>query len=107
MDYKVEWEKEFPDEKEFPEFTNKKFRFFSNDPSMAKGEITLGDVESEAVVNIKFKTMPVRSINRLTVGEPFYFYDVKAELCVNGEFEEIILVDREESLRHYRPFLLF
>jgi len=107
MDFNLEWIKEFPDEVEFPEFKNKYFRFFANDPSMAKGHITLGDVESEAIVNIKFETMPVRGVNHLTVGEPFYFFDVKAELCVNGEYEEIVLVDRNESLRHYRPFLMF
>jgi len=27
------------------------------------------------------------------VGEPFYFYDLRAEVVHNGQFKEIVLVD--------------
>ena len=47
---------------------------------MTKGEYTFGDVDSNSTVHIKFKTMPVWSENRYIVGEPFYFYDVVADL---------------------------
>ena len=74
---------------------------------MTKGEISLGDVESGALIRISFETMPVRGFNKYSVGEPFYFFDVKGELVVDGVFEEVVLVDRKESLRQYRPHLMF
>ena len=107
LDFHCDWVKGFPDAKEFPEFENSLFRMFSSDGHMTKGHFTFGDVESNSVVRIEFETMPVRGGSRYQIGEPFYFFDVKAELHVNGVFEQITLVDREESLSTYRPFLIF
>ena len=70
---------------------------------MTTGEYVFGDVESNAVVRIKFHTMPVRGDSRYNVGEPFYFFDMKAELNHNGVFEEIIMVDRKKTLEKIDP----
>ncbi len=51
--------------------------------------------------------MPVRGYNRYFVGEPFYFYDLRAELFIKGEYEEFTMVDEEEELKKVRPFLMY
>ena len=107
INYQCEWLKEFPCEKKFPEFTNALFRFFSSDPSMTDGTITLGDVESNAVLSLNFKTMPVRGYSLFKVGEPYFFYSVEGELYKDGVYEKIILVDEKETLERIRPFLIF
>lgn len=65
----------------------------------------MGDVESGAVMNLKFKTMPVPGKFRYQVGEPFYFYDLRAEITHNGTFKELVLIDENETLKRIRPFL--
>ena len=107
LDYECEYDKGFLDSETFPEFENKLFRFFACDGSTTTGNFTFGDVESNAVVRLNFKTMPIRGENRYMVGEPFYFYEVKAELNVNGVCEEFDVVNKEETLKNYRPFLIF
>lgn len=106
LDYDFEYDRGFPDEKEFPEFSNKIFRFFNTDTSMASGHFVFGDVESGATMTVRFGTMPVAGKSRYQVGEPFFFYDVTAEINHNGELHEVVLVDRKETLKKYRPFLL-
>jgi hypothetical protein len=46
---------------------------------MATGFFKMGDVESGALMNLKFKTMPVPGKFRYQVGEPFYFYDLRGK----------------------------
>jgi len=105
MDYDMEWEKGFPDVEKFPEFENKVFRFFNNDTSMCKGHFVFGDVESGAMMRLDIKTMPIASAFRYNVGEPYFFYSVTAQINHNGVYTEVKLVDEEESLKKYRPYL--
>jgi len=73
---------------------------------MATGFFKFGDVESGATMNLKFKTMPVPGKFRYQVGEPFYFYDVRADITLkNGELKQVVLVDEAESLQRIKPFL--
>jgi hypothetical protein len=39
------------------------------------------------------------------VGEPFYFYDLRAEISHQGVLKEVVLIDEEEVLKKIRPFL--
>jgi hypothetical protein len=105
MDYDFEYDKGFPDQAEFPEFSNKLFRFFNTDTSMCTGKFVFGDLDSGATMTLDFKTMPVAGKFRFQVGEPFFLYDVVAHINVNGEYKKVVLVDREESLKKYRPYL--
>lgn len=81
---------------------------------MTEGFFKMGDVETGAVMNLKFKTMPVPGKFRYQVGEPFYFYDLRgiasnylslAEITHQGQFKEVVLVDEAEALKKMRPFL--
>lgn len=79
----------------------------NNDGNFTEGEYTFGDVESNAMVRISYKTMPIRRKHRFVLGEPTFMYSVKAELTHNGQYEEIVLVDEKESLKKHRPYLIF
>merc|ERR1712048_1000759 len=105
LDYDLEWEKGFPCAEKFPEFNNKMFRFFNTDTSMCKGHFVFGDVESGATMRLDIKTMPIAGHNRYQVGEPYFFYDVRAHINNNGVFSEVVLVDENESLKRHRPYL--
>jgi hypothetical protein len=50
--------------------------------------------------------MPVAGRFKYQIGEPFFFYDLRAEISHNGTFKEVVLVDENESLKTYRPFLI-
>ena len=50
--------------------------------------------------------MPTHGKFRYQIGEPFFYYDVRAEVTHNGVFKEIVIVDEAESLKKHRPFLL-
>ena len=102
LDYDLEYDKGF---KDTDKFNNKVFRFFNNDPSMCTGFFKFGDVESNATMHLKMKTMPVAGQFRYQVGEPFFFYDLRAEITHNGKVEEVVLVDEKECLKKHRPFL--
>lgn len=105
LDYDLEYDAGFPCSEKFPEFNNKMFRFFNSDTSMTTGHFVFGDVESGAMMTLNFKTMPVAGKFRYQVGEPFYYYDVRAQINVNGVYKEVVLVDEAESLKKYRPYL--
>jgi hypothetical protein len=49
--------------------------------------------------------MPTSGRFRYMVGEPFYFYDLRAEITHNGTFKEVVLTDEADTLKHMRPFL--
>lgn len=49
--------------------------------------------------------MPINGKFRFQVGEPFYFYDVRAEVTHNGTVKEYVIVDEEKELKKHRPFL--
>jgi hypothetical protein len=50
--------------------------------------------------------MPIPGQWRYQVGEPYYFYDVRAEVVHSGSYKEIVLVDENEVLKKKRPFLI-
>jgi hypothetical protein len=79
----------------------------NSDTNMATGQYTFGDLDSNSTIVIDFKTMPIRRHNRFALGEPTFLYEVKATLNHNGKVSELTLVDKEESLRRHRPFLIF
>ena len=105
LDYDFEYEKGYLDSEKFPEFENKLFRFFNNDTSFCKGHFKFGDVESGATMLLKIKTMPAYGRYRYNVGEPFYYYDLRAEIMYKGVFKEVVLIDENEVLKKMRPFL--
>jgi hypothetical protein len=53
LDYDCEYDKGYPDEKKFPEFKNKLWRFFNSDTHMTTGFFKFGDVESGATMTLK------------------------------------------------------
>lgn len=106
LDFHCEYIPGFPNMEEMPEYKNTIYRFFNNDTYMTEGHMVVGDLESGAMMKVKFQTMPVRGDSRFQVGEPFYFFDVTAEINVNGVYEKVVVVDRKKSLENYRPFLI-
>lgn len=105
LDYDCEYDKGYPNPEKFPEYENTVWRFFNTDTSMCTGHFTFGDVESGATMVLKFKTMPIPGKFRYQVGEPFYFYDLRAHITHNGVFKEVVLADENETLKKIRPFL--
>lgn len=105
LDYDFEYDKGYPDAQKFPEYNNKVWRFFNNDTGMCSGYFRFGDLESGATMTLKIKTMPAPGKFRYQVGEPFFFYDLRAEITHKGTFKEVVLVDEKETLSKMRPFL--
>jgi len=104
IDYDCEFDKTIDYEK-FPEYNNKSWRFFNTDTGLTTGHFKFGDVDSGATMNLKFKTMPASGRYRYQVGEPFYFYDLRADVLHDGVYHEVVLVDEKETLKRMRPFL--
>ena len=50
--------------------------------------------------------MPVHGQYRYQVGEPYYYYDMRAEVVHNGQYKEIVLIDEKVELAKKRPFLI-
>ena len=50
--------------------------------------------------------MPVHGKFRYQVGEPFFFYDIRAQVSHKGEYKEYVIVDENEILKKHRPFLM-
>ena len=82
LDYDCEFDKGMPCAEKFPEFKNRVFKFFNNDTSMASGMFKMGDVESNATMSLKYKTMPIPGKYRYQVGEPYYFYDLRGNILL-------------------------
>ena len=57
----MEYDTGFPNEKKFPEFKNKFFRFFNNDTHMCTGFFKFGDLESGATMTLQVDLMIFRS----------------------------------------------
>jgi hypothetical protein len=104
MDYECEYDREI-DLVKFPEYTNKVWNFFNTDTGMTTGFFKFGDVESGATMTLSFKTMPASGRFRYQVGEPYYFYDLRAHIVHKGVYKEVVLVDEAETLKRMRPFL--
>jgi len=60
---------------------------------MCTGFFKFGDVETGAVMTLNFKTMPAPGKFRYQLGEPFYYYNLKASIVHNGILKEVVLVD--------------
>eukprot|EP01017_Pseudomicrothorax_dubius_P044573 TRINITY_DN754_c0_g2_i1.p1 TRINITY_DN754_c0_g2~~TRINITY_DN754_c0_g2_i1.p1 ORF type:complete len:303 (+),score=71.86 TRINITY_DN754_c0_g2_i1:151-1059(+) len=105
LDYEFEYDKGYPDAEKFPEYNNKVWRFMNTDTGMCSGHMKFGDVESGATMTLWIKTMPVPGRFRYQVGEPFFFYSLRAEIQHDGVLEEVVLVDENEVLKRTRPFL--
>lgn len=84
LDFSNKHVTQYPDIKKFPEFNNRLYSFMNNDGNFTEGEYTFGDVESNSMVKIIYKTMPIRRKYRFVLGEPTFLYSVKAELTHNG-----------------------
>jgi len=50
--------------------------------------------------------MPVRGDFKFQMSDMYYMFDVVAEVNANGVHEKVVLVDRKETLKKVRPFLL-
>lgn len=106
LDYDFDWIKGFPSAEEFPEFQNRLFRFFNADTNMCKGHFVFADVASKATMRVEFETMPVRGDFRYQMSNAYFMFDVVADVNHNGVHERVVLVDRKETLKQVRPFLL-
>jgi hypothetical protein len=49
--------------------------------------------------------MPIGGKSRYQVAEPYYFYDLRAQITHKGIFKEVVLVDEKVELKKLRPFL--
>lgn len=106
LDFHCEYIRGFRNLEEMPEYKNKIYRFFNNDTYMTEGHMIMGDLETGAMMKVSFQTMPVRGTSRFQIGEPYFFFDVIAEINVDGVYEKVVIVDRAKSLEKYRPYLL-
>jgi len=73
---------------------------------MAKGYFVFGDVHSRATMKVEVQTMPVKGDFRFQMSDAFFMFDVVADVNVNGVHEKVVLVDRKDTLKKVRPFLL-
>ena len=106
LDYDFDHIHEFPDINEFPEFDNRLYKFLNSDGNLGIGHFVFADVGSGATMRIDFQTMPVRGNFRYQVAEPFFMFDVVADVNKNGVHERVVLIDRKETLKEVRPMLL-
>ena len=49
--------------------------------------------------------MPIGGKARYQVAEPYYLYDLRAEITHKGIFKEVVIVDEKVELKKLRPFL--
>lgn len=106
LDFNFDWNYEYPDLAEFPEYDNRLYRLFNSDGNMCKGFFVFADVETGATMRVTFETMPVRGNFRYQVAEPYFMFDVVADVNRNGVHERVVLVDRQATLKEVRPMLL-
>jgi hypothetical protein len=83
IDFDQEWESGL-DNPYFPEYRTPLARFFNADTNTTTGMYKIGDVESGAMMTLKYKTMPY-SNNKYNFTEPFLIYDMYAEVTHNGK----------------------
>ena len=73
---------------------------------MCKGFFVFGDLETRATMRVEFQTMPVRGDFRFQMNDAYFMFDVVANINLDGVHEKVVLVDRQETLKKIRPFLL-
>lgn len=103
IDYDQEWDKG-TDNELFPEYNTTVAKFFNTDCNTTTGFYKFGDVESGAMMTLRFKTMPFAN-NKFNFSEPFYIYDMKAEITNDGEFTEEHIIKAEDVLKTKRIFV--
>lgn len=103
IDYNQEWDRG-TDNAFFPEYKSTVAKFFNTDCNTTTGFFKFGDVETGATMTLNFKTMPYAN-NRYNMTEPFYVYDMQAEISHNGEFEKESLIKPEEVFKTKRIFV--
>lgn len=90
----------------FPEYKTNVAKFFNSDMNTTVGSYKIGDLDSGATCTLHFKTMPY-SNNKYNFTEPFYIYDMWAEVCHNGNYFTEELVKAEDTLKTKRPFVVW
>lgn len=103
IDYHQEFDKGL-DNPYFPEYKTRVAKFFNTDCNTTSGYYKFGDVESGAMMTLNFKTMPFAN-NKFHFSEPFFVYDMWAEITHNGEYHVERIVKAEEVLRTKRIFV--
>jgi len=88
----------------FPEYSTPLARFFNTDNNCTTGVMKMGDLETGSIVTIHFKTMPF-SANQFTYADPFFVYDMKAEINNKGSVETVELIKPEDVLENKRCFV--
>lgn len=105
IDYDQEWDANL-DNPYFPEYKTNVAKFFNTDPNTTVGNFKFGDLESGATMTLHFKTMPF-SNNRYNFTEPFFIYDMWAEVSHNGEYFTEQIVKAEEVLKTKQIFVVW
>jgi len=103
IDCNQEWDKGL-DNPHFPEYQTTIAKFFNTDCNTTTGFYKFGDVESGATMTLNFKTMPYGN-QRYNLSEPYYIYDLKADISHNGEFEEHHIIKAEDTFKTKRIFV--
>jgi hypothetical protein len=105
IDYDQEWEAGL-DNPYFPEYRTNVASFFNADMNTTQGSYKMGDLESGATMTLHFKTMPF-SNNRYNFTEPFFIYDMWAEVNHNGKYFTEHLVKAEDVMKTKRIFVVW
>lgn len=105
VDFDQEWEQGL-DNPYFPEYRTNCAKFFNTDMNTTVGSYKFGDLESGATMTLHFKTMPFAN-NRYHFTEPFYVYDMWAEVSHNGQYFTEHIVKAEESLKTKRIYVVW
>jgi len=103
IDYTQEWDKG-RDNAYFPEYKSTVAKFFNVDCNTTTGFFKIGDLESGALMTLKFKTMPYAN-NKYHMSEPFYIYDMIAEITHEGEFTKEVIIKAEDVFKTKRIFV--
>jgi hypothetical protein len=103
IDYHQEFDKG-RDNPYFPEYRTRTAKFFNTDCNTTSGYFKFGDVESGAMMTLHFRTMPFAN-NKFNFSEPFFVYDLWAEITHNGQFTVERILKAEEVLRTKRIFV--
>ena len=97
IDYHQEYD-EGLDNAYFPEYKTTIAKFFNTDCNTTSGFYKFGDVESGAMMTINFRTMPYAN-NKYNLSEPFYIYDMVAEITHEGEYTKEVIIKPEDVFK--------
>ena len=103
----IDFDQEFDEGREnpfFPEYRTPTAKFFNADSNTTTGMYVFGDVESNATMKLRFKTMPY-SNNKYHFTEPYMIYDLYAEVSHNGKVWNEYILKAEHTLKTKRIFV--